>query len=272
MLGLVRRMVRKVLPRRRHPLMDAELTLGREDSRRAALYESHILRGATPDDPFIRQRFLEGLRWRHVLESYLSVSDRSRILDIGGGIGAVEFAFSSNPSFWAASIEQLWSNDAQAIHRNANVPFYRSIANAAALPFRSGIFDAVLFLETLEHVDSPEEVGHEIGRVLRDGGRVLILTPPRWRYVLRRDPHFNIWGLVMFPPAIQRLIAERRGFAGQHHYVDRIYSSVPQIARLFPDCEIEAVLSRSRAPQRWFWDAIVLRRSPRIENDRPSAV
>ena len=39
------------------------------------------------------------------------------------------------------------------------------------------------------------------------------------------------------------------------------HSSVPQMARAFPGFSVD-VLSRSRAPRRWFWDALVLRRAP----------
>jgi hypothetical protein len=84
------------------------------------------------------------------------------------------------------------------------------------------------------------------------GGPILLTTPPRWRYALRPDPHFGLRGLALLPPAWQRSVAARRGFAGPHHYVHRLYGSAAQVARLFPGCRLARVLSRSRAPGRWF--------------------
>ena len=81
----------------------------------------------------------------------------------------------------------------------------------------------------------------------------------RWRYFLRRDPHFGIPLLTLWPAPVQRRIAAARGFDQPHHYVNRIYSSVTQIARTLFPLQIVAVLSRSRMPSRWFWDAIFLR-------------
>jgi SAM-dependent methyltransferase len=134
------------------------------------------------------------------------------------------------------------------------------VAAAQALPFRAAAFDAVLSLETVEHLERPEEAGREAARVLRPGGPILLTTPPRWRYALWPDPHFGLHGLALLAPRWQRVVAARRGFAEPHHYVHRLYGSAAQVARLFPGCRLARVLSRSRAPGRWFWDALVLTR------------
>lgn len=52
-----------------------------------------------------------------------------------------------------------------------------------ALPFRSGLFEAVLALEVLEHVGPDEELVAEIVRVLRPGGTAVVSVPlfmSRW--------------------------------------------------------------------------------------------
>jgi SAM-dependent methyltransferase len=257
---LAARTFRRFFPRREHPLLDAAETHVAGDGSFEVAYRRVIAEdfpgGA---DPFVAQRYREGIRWRFVVEQFR----RGRVLDVGGGNGAIELAFAADERFSSFSVEYLWNSAAARLHRYAGTPFRRSLADATTLPFNGASFDAVLFLETLEHVRNPREVGAEIGRVLRDDGIVLVTTPPRWRYALQHDPHFGIRGLVLLPPAMQRAIAARRGYDAAEHFVDRIYSSVPQIARCFPDCELVEVLSRSRAPRRWFWDAIVLRRRKR---------
>jgi SAM-dependent methyltransferase len=57
-----------------------------------------------------------------------------------------------------------------------------------AFPFRDGAFDAVLFLDVIEHVVPRAAVLREIRRVLRDDGRLLVSGPnreTRWRATLR---------------------------------------------------------------------------------------
>jgi len=134
------------------------------------------------------------------------------------------------------------------------------IADAGALPFRSGTFDAILFLETIEHLHDVYAAGAEMSRVARRDAPLLLTTPARWRFAFVRDPHFGLRGLLLFPAAMQRWIAGRRGFNQAEHYVDRIYSSTSQIERALPAFRLERVLSRTRTPKRWFWDAIVMRK------------
>ena len=53
---------------------------------------------------------------------------------------------------------------------------------------RDRVFDAVLFLDVIEHVEPRVAVLREIHRVLKDGGRLLVSAPnknTRWRATLR---------------------------------------------------------------------------------------
>jgi SAM-dependent methyltransferase len=51
------------------------------------------------------------------------------------------------------------------------------------LPFEDASFDAVLASHVMEHLPHPEAAVKEIARVLRSGGRFLLLTPNRFHYV-----------------------------------------------------------------------------------------
>jgi SAM-dependent methyltransferase len=254
---LLRRWFRLLFPRRTHPLLDAPISSAPDDDRLAAAYLAELERRGEADDVFLAARYEEGRRWRGVVR-HLAPS-RGRLLDLGAGNGAIELAFGAD-GFVAVSVDALWNDAVRRIHTAAQTTLRRVVADASALPFRAGTFDLVLSLETIEHLPAPVQSGRELARVSRPGALLLLTTPPRWRFLLRPDPHFGIRGLLLAPPALQRRIAARRGFDEPHHYVDRIYSSVAEIGSMLPGFRLEEVLSRSRAPKRYVWDAIVFRR------------
>lgn len=245
----LRRLVRRFLPRRSHPLLDAPISPTPRDAELRARYTAAV---ADEHDVFVTQRFEEGLRWREVVRSFST--GKRIILDVGAGNGAIELAFSGDPDAYVVSVDALWNATAAALGVR------RVVADASTLPFRDEAFDTVLCLETIEHVPDPRAVACEVARVAAHGAVVLVTTPAKWRYAFRPDPHFGIRGLTLFPPSLQRSIAARRGFTGPHHFVDRIYASVAQLRRVFAELAHEATLTRDRAPGRWFWDAVVFRK------------
>jgi SAM-dependent methyltransferase len=257
MIALGRRLYRAVLPRRLDPILDTPVEPTPDDSRFADVYARQVQEGPDRSD-FVMARYAEGMRWREVLRRTTKPAIH-RVIDIGAGNGAVELAFAADQLF-IASVEVGWNEPARLLHKAAGVPFRRVIASADSLPFKGAVFSHAVCLETIEHVSEPRSVGDEIGRVLDPGGYVLLTTPPRVRYLFAPDPHFGIRGLLMLPAFLQRKAAARRGFAGEHHFVDRIYWSIFQVARMFRSCAVERVLSRSRGPRFLLWDAILLRK------------
>jgi ubiquinone/menaquinone biosynthesis C-methylase UbiE len=51
------------------------------------------------------------------------------------------------------------------------------------LPFPDGYFDMIISRSVIEHLEDPPEVFKEFCRVLRPGGKVIILTPNKYDYV-----------------------------------------------------------------------------------------
>lgn len=51
------------------------------------------------------------------------------------------------------------------------------------LPFLSGHFDMVISRSVVEHLEDPLQVFREFSRVLRPGGKVVIITPNKYDYV-----------------------------------------------------------------------------------------
>ena len=256
MLSAARRVFRKIFPRRRHPLLDAELVETGRDREFGSAYRD-VVRAESADDDFVTERYAEGQRWRGVLDHF---ADGGRVIDIGAGNGAIELALMADEKWRVVSVDRQWNETVRMLRSATGACVRRVIADIAHLPFRSSRFDVVTCLETIEHLADARSAASEMARVTRPGGLLLVTTPPRFRFALRRDPHFGIPGLLLFPAGVQRTIAARQGFSQPHHFVDRIYSSTRQLERLFSGYEQLVILSRSRAPRRWFWDALIFRR------------
>jgi SAM-dependent methyltransferase len=249
-MASLRQLFRSIVPRRVHPILDAVLSPSDRDLANDARYRTLV----GDADPFIAARYAEGMRWRHVLARYVAAP--ARVLDVGAGNGAIEMAVAAG-GYRVISVDALWNEQARKLGVT------RVVADASKLPFRDGVFDAAISLETIEHLPDVRESSRELARTLRDGAVVLLTTPPRWRYALARDPHFGIRFLTLMPNAFQRRVAQRR-----YEHVDRIYGSTAQIARAMRPLQLVDVLSRSRMPRRWFWDALVFN----LEQSRAAAL
>lgn len=62
-----------------------------------------------------------------------------------------------------------------------------AIADLNQLPFADGAFDAALNIVTLEHLCEPHRAMREVARVLKPGGRLLLIAPHQWE--VHQAPH-----------------------------------------------------------------------------------
>ena len=100
------------------------------------------------------------------------------VLDAGAGEGQYAGVFEKH---WYVGVD-LAIGDAAWNYRDLD-----AIADLAALPFAPDRFDACLNIVTLEHVQEPPAVIAELFRILKPGGRLLIVTPHEWEE--HQQPH-----------------------------------------------------------------------------------
>lgn len=100
-----------------------------------------------------------------------------KILDMGCGTGAViEYLRLKN--------QQVIGIDANSVAvdycRQKSLPVEKSEAHKTK--FSDGVFDVILALDLLEHLENPEEAIKEMGRILKQGG-LLIATVPAHQFL-----------------------------------------------------------------------------------------
>jgi SAM-dependent methyltransferase len=154
-------------------------------------------------------------RFSDVIHDYVRAGDV--MLDAGCGSGRV-FQYHFDAHQRPGLIFGVDMTDEPAGNRNIDAA---ARADLAALPFRDETFDIAISSHVAEHLTQPERVFRELSRVLKPGGRLLILTPNRWHYVTVSSalmPHsfhvkFNQWRGVdahdIFPTVYKANTASR---------------------------------------------------------------
>ena len=100
----------------------------------------------------------------------------ARVLDAGCGEGyGAELLRPHVRTLTALDYDQ--TTVAHVRGRYPDIPVVRG--NLVQLPYTSGVFDALVSLQTIEHLWDQEAFVAECARVVRTGGRVLLATPNR---------------------------------------------------------------------------------------------
>lgn len=107
-----------------------------------------------------------------------SLGDKARIVDAGAG-ECRHAPFFARQRYVGVD---LGVGDAHWDYGKLDV-----VADLTRLPFAADSFDAGLSVVTLEHVRDPRLVLGEMARVLRPGGRVLLVVPQEWE--IHQAPH-----------------------------------------------------------------------------------
>lgn len=114
---------------------------------------------------------------------------KGRLLDVGCGGKPYRELF-------APYVQSYVGVDRDAQHSRPDV-----VAQALDLPFDAATFDTVLATQVLEHVPHPDRMLHEISRVLKPTGHLILTAPQYWRlheipYDYYRFTHYGLRHLV----------------------------------------------------------------------------
>jgi len=172
---------------------------------------------------------------RKVLKA-LDLRPRERVVDIGSGPGllASEMGAIVGPSGRVAGVDVSESMLAMSRLRCTGQPWVEfESADATSLPFADGNFDAAVSTQVYEYVKDAETALAELFRVLRRGGRALVLDTD-WESIVwhatdraRMDRILSVWNEHLVDPHLPRTLSrrlERAGFVLQLRSVIPVYN------------------------------------------------
>lgn len=108
----------------------------------------------------------------------LAIRDGEHVLDVGSGPGflAEGLAQRTGPEGWVVGVDISRQMVDRAAARSKHDWLSYEVADAAALPFANGSFDVVVSTQVAEYVPDIVAFCHEVSRVLKPGGRGIILA------------------------------------------------------------------------------------------------
>ncbi len=116
-----------------------------------------------------------------------------KFLDVGCGVGTVVHSISSggsNIKAYGIDISKNFIKRAQKGSGNFR------IFNGRKIPFKSRSFDVVGCFTVLEHVNNPVQILHEMIRITKPGGRIIVAGPSFLRVFGFSATHWRTSGLL----------------------------------------------------------------------------
>ena len=118
--------------------------------------------------------------WKEAMMDWLAPSPGQKLLDVAGGTGDISFKFLNRAGSGHATVLDITENMLIAGRKRAEADKMQNsmdwvVGDAMALPFANNSFDVYTISFGIRNVTRPQEALNEAFRVLRPGGRLMVL-------------------------------------------------------------------------------------------------
>jgi ubiquinone/menaquinone biosynthesis C-methylase UbiE len=141
------------------------------------------------------RHYVPGRSWQGLSEMLIRLLPPMRIADIGAGEGTLSLLLAQRAEHVTGiDNSEKMVEYAQGVARRSglkNVEF--RLGDLEELPLADGSVDLALFSQSLHHALHPQKAVQEAARVLRPGGRIVILDLQRHTFEEARDLYADVW-------------------------------------------------------------------------------
>src|ERR1700678_1375966 len=156
--------------------------------------------------------YVPGKSWKGVAEALLRLMPPLIIADLGAGEGAFALLLAERATKVIAvdtSARMIEVGREQAQRHSVKNIEYR-LGDMEEIPIDDAEVDLVFFSQSLHHALHPERAVHEASRILKPGGRIVILDLVKHRFEEARDLYADEW--LGFSESELEAMLEKSGF------------------------------------------------------------
>jgi ubiquinone/menaquinone biosynthesis C-methylase UbiE len=141
------------------------------------------------------RHYVPGRSWKGVAEMLLKLLPPMVIADIGAGEGTLSLLLAQRAERIIAvdNSEKMVDYGREAARKAGVANIEYRVGDLEELPLETGSVDLALFSQSLHHALHPQEAVQEAARILKPGGRVVILDLQRHAFEEARELYADVW-------------------------------------------------------------------------------
>ncbi len=141
------------------------------------------------------RHYVPGRSWKGVAEMLLKLLPPMVIADIGAGEGTLSLLLAQRAERVIAvdNSEKMVDYGREAARKAGVANIEYRVGDLEELPLETATVDLALFSQSLHHALHPQEAVQEAARILKPGGRVVILDLQRHSFEEARELYADVW-------------------------------------------------------------------------------
>jgi ArsR family transcriptional regulator len=159
----------------------------------------------------VGRNYVPGRSWKGLAEVLLRLLPPLVVADLGAGEGTLSLMLAQRAERVIAvdSSEKMVAYGREAAHRNGVENLEYRLGDLEELPLNDGEADIALLHQSLHHALHPRKAVEEAWRILKPGGRIVILDLRRHGFEQARELYADVW-LGFSQVELSRMLADAR--------------------------------------------------------------